>query len=200
MAASKKKKRTAKKAPARKVLTKAKSKMIKTPGKTPAKKAPAKPAPAKKAPAKKAPAKKVSAKTTKPKTTSARSPAGKVASVVARVKDTVKSTIARVTNAVSPDYASVLKPLDDRILVSADAPAGKTTTGLFIPDSASERPTRGKVLAIGNGRRNKKGQIRPLAVEVGEYVMFAEGAGTKVTLGGTELLILREDEVLGTVD
>ena len=194
MAASKKKKVTNKKSsPAKKTPTK----------KAPAKKAPAKKAPAKKAPAKKAP--KAAPKKSAPKKPAAskapaKKPVGKVASVVAKMKDTVRSTIAKVTHAVSPDYSSVLKPLDDRILVSVEAQSEKTSSGLFIPGSVDVRPTRGKILAIGSGRRNKKGQVRPLAVNVGEFVMFAEGSGVKVTLAGSELLILREDEVLGTVD
>ena len=166
------------------------------------KKAAAKAAAPKRASSKASASKKTAAKV-KPKASAKSAPkttAAKVARVVAKVKDTVKSTLAKVTHAVAPDYQSVLQPLDDRILVAAEAAREQTDTGLYIPGSVDTRPNRGKVLAIGRGRRNKKGQVRPLAVAVGEHVMFAEGAGVKVTLAGAELLILREDEVLGLVE
>ncbi len=73
----------------------------------------------------------------------------------------------------------------------------KTAGGLFIPGTVSERPQKGEVLASGRGRRNKKGQVRPLDVKVGDTVLFPKFAGTTIEVSGEELLILREDEVLG---
>ncbi len=94
---------------------------------------------------------------------------------------------------------STLTPLDDRLLVAVDGPAEKTAGGIIIPGTVAERPEQGTIVASGRGRRNKKGQVRPLDVGVGDKVLFAKYAGTKVELEGTELLILREEEVLGIV-
>lgn len=90
-----------------------------------------------------------------------------------------------------------LTPLADRILVLIAQPETSTPGGLIIPVTSSERPNRGKVLATGTGRRGKKGQVRPLDVTVGDWVLFGAYAGTPVNLAGSELVILREDEVLG---
>lgn len=90
-----------------------------------------------------------------------------------------------------------LVPLEDRVLVSIEGESDKTPGGLYIPATVSERPTRGRVLALGPGRRNKKGQVRPLDVQAGDVVLFNSYAGTPVTLQGTEYLILREEDVLG---
>lgn len=92
-----------------------------------------------------------------------------------------------------------ITPLDDRLIVGVDPAPEKTAGGLYIPGNAGERPGRGEVLAKGRGRRNKKGQLRPLDVEVGDQVLFAEFAGSKITIGSEEFLILREEEVLGIV-
>lgn len=92
-----------------------------------------------------------------------------------------------------------LTPLEDRILVRIENAPQKTAGGLFIPGNAGERPDRGEVVAAGPGRRNKKGKLRPLDVAVGDQVLFAAYSGAKITIDGTEVLILREDEVLGIV-
>lgn len=90
-----------------------------------------------------------------------------------------------------------LVPLEDRVLISVEGESDKTPGGLYIPATVSERPTRGRVLALGPGRRNKKGQMRPLDVQAGDIVLFNSYAGTPITLDGQEYLILREEEVLG---
>ncbi|MGZ3721466.1 MAG: GroES family chaperonin [Bdellovibrionales bacterium] len=89
--------------------------------------------------------------------------------------------------------------MDDRILVSPDEAPTKTAGGLIIPGMASERPSRGTVVAKGRGRRNKKGQIRPLDVNVGDRVLYAEYSGTKINFSNATVLILREEDVLGIV-
>lgn len=88
------------------------------------------------------------------------------------------------------------KPLDDRLIVAVDAPAEKTAGGIIIPGNASERPSRGTVLAAGPGKRNKKGMLRPLDVIVGDQVIFPQFAGQKIEIGSDEFLILRENEIL----
>jgi len=92
-----------------------------------------------------------------------------------------------------------MTPLEDRVIVRVDAADEKTAGGIFIPNSATERPNRGEVIAAGPGRRNKKGQLRPLDVNVGDSVLFPQYCGTKIAVDDQEFLILREDEVLGIV-
>lgn len=96
-----------------------------------------------------------------------------------------------------PVKASPLfRPLNDRLLVAIEAAETKTAGGIIIPGTASEKPFRGKVLAKGPGRRNKKGALRPLDVNVGDRVVFPQYAGTKIEISGDEFLILREEEIL----
>ncbi len=97
----------------------------------------------------------------------------------------------------TPRIPNSFKPLDDRIIISVEPMAEKTAGGIIIPGSVSERPSRGTVLATGPGRRNKKGVVRPLDVNVGDTVLFPQFAGQKIEIGADEFLILREEEVLG---
>lgn len=179
-----KKKNVKKAAPAKKAAAK------KTAKKAPAKKMPAKKAPAKKAPAKKSPPMKAKGAKAPAKTKAAAA----VKTVAKALKAVVQKTAAKVS---SPALAKLLAPLDDRILVSTEGPSETTAGGIIIPGTVSERPNRGRVLAKGPGKRLKKGQLRPLDVSVGDVVLYPEFAGTQVTLDGQELLILREEEVLG---
>lgn len=104
---------------------------------------------------------------------------------------------AVVKNGATPRIPNSFKPLDDRIIISVEQMAEKTAGGIIIPGSVSERPSRGTVLATGPGRRNKKGVVRPLDVNVGDTVLFPQYAGQKIEIGADEFLILREEEVLG---
>lgn len=115
------------------------------------------------------------------------------------VKAKTKSAPAKSAKPISVGRKLLLKPLEDRVIVRIDRAEEKTAGGLFIPDSASTRPNRGQVVAAGPGRRNKKGQVRPLDVKTGDQVLFPEYAGTKITMDQEEFLILREEEVLGIV-
>ena len=159
-----------------------------------------------KAPVKKAPIKKTSAKSSGPIKSSSAKKASFVSkanspSLVERVKAAVHATVKASTEIVDkylrPESPSALTPLDDRILVLVDAAATKTAGGLFIPTTVETKPSRGKVIAVGKGKRGKKGNIRPLDVAVGDFVLFAAYAGEAVTLNGTDYLILREEDVLG---
>jgi len=93
-----------------------------------------------------------------------------------------------------------LRPLHDRILVKRlDESEAKSPGGLFIPDTAKEKPQQAKVLAVGTGRITDDGKVQPMDVKVGDQVVFSKYAGTEVKVEGEELLIIREDDVLGVV-
>jgi chaperonin GroES len=92
-----------------------------------------------------------------------------------------------------------LKPLHDRIVIEAAAKEEKTASGIILPDSAQEKPQRGKVLAVGPGKRLDSGQLAPVDVKVGETVLYGKYAGTEVTVEGKDYIILRADDVLGIV-
>lgn len=94
----------------------------------------------------------------------------------------------------------VVKPLYDRLLVKRLEEASKTSGGLFLPESAKEKPQRGEIIAAGNGRIGDDGEARPLAVKVGDIVVFGKYAGNEIKVDGEERLILKEDEILGVVD
>ena len=93
-----------------------------------------------------------------------------------------------------------VRPLRDRILVTRLEEAEQRIGGIIIPDSAKEKPPQGKVVAVGRGRINDKGDVFPLDVRVGDTVLFGKYTGTEIKLDGTEYLILREEEVLGVVE
>jgi chaperonin GroES len=92
-----------------------------------------------------------------------------------------------------------LKPLHDRILVKRLDSEEKTSGGLYIPDSAKEKPLQGQVIATGNGKLLEDGSVRALEVKEGDRILFGKYAGTEIKLSGEEHLILREDDVLGIV-
>lgn len=92
-----------------------------------------------------------------------------------------------------------LKPLHDRILVKRLDSEEKTSGGLYIPDSAKEKPLQGQVIAVGKGKLLEDGSVRALEVKEGDRILFGKYAGTEIKLSGEEHLILREDDVLGIV-
>ncbi len=93
-----------------------------------------------------------------------------------------------------------IRPLQDRVVVSRIAEQEKTKGGIIIPDTAKEKPAEGKVLAVGPGRVLEDGSVRKLDVKVGDRVLFSKYGGSEVTINGEELLILREDDILGVVE
>ena len=93
-----------------------------------------------------------------------------------------------------------LRPLYDRIIVERLQEDEKTAGGLFIPETAKEKPQKGKVIATGKGKINKDGTIRPLDVKVGDTVLFGKYAGTEVKLDGKEQLIVKEDDILAVIE
>jgi chaperonin GroES len=88
-------------------------------------------------------------------------------------------------------------PLHDRVLVRRVESEEKTAGGLIIPDSAKEKPSEGEVVAVGAGARKDNGELIEMAVSVGDRVLFGKWSGTEVTVGGEELLIMKESDILG---
>lgn len=93
-----------------------------------------------------------------------------------------------------------MRPLRDRILVERIEEAEQRIGGIIIPDSAKEKPQSGRVIAVGKGRINDKGQVFPLDVKEGEMVLFGKYSGSEIKIDGKEYLILREDDVLGVLE
>jgi chaperonin GroES len=92
-----------------------------------------------------------------------------------------------------------LVPMNDRILVKRDEEEERSIGGIVIPDTAKEKPVRGTVVATGNGKRLKSGQIQTLTVKVGDKIYFGKYSGTEIKLDGKEYLIMREDDVLALI-
>jgi len=94
-----------------------------------------------------------------------------------------------------------VRPLGDKILVKRADPETKTDAGIFLPESAKDKPKEGKVLAVGNGRLNKDtGEYIPFTVKKGDRVIFTSYAGTEIKIGDEDILILTEDDILGIID
>ena len=93
-----------------------------------------------------------------------------------------------------------LRPLGDKILVKRVEAESKTKSGIVLPDTAKEKPKRGKVIAVGDGRRLENGERAPFAVKKGDEVIFTSYAGTEIKIDNEEVLILSEDDVLAIVD
>lgn len=103
------------------------------------------------------------------------------------------------TNASGSDEKSKIRPLQDRIIVQRLDGEEKTASGLYIPDTAKEKPQQGKVVAVGKGKVKDDGSVSPLELKVGDIILFGKYAGTEIKISGEELLIMREDDVLGVV-
>jgi chaperonin GroES len=92
-----------------------------------------------------------------------------------------------------------LQPLGDRLIVEALEDEDTTSSGIVLPDTAKEKPQRGRVLAVGPGGRNDRGELIPLEVDEGDEVVYSKYGGTEIKLGTDEYLILRESDVLAKV-
>jgi chaperonin GroES len=95
---------------------------------------------------------------------------------------------------------TTVRPLFDRVLVKRSDEPTKTKSGLFLPETAKEKPSEGVVLAVGNGRVADDGKVTPLTVKVGDKVIFGKYSGTEIKVDGEDRLIMREDDILGIVD
>jgi chaperonin GroES len=90
--------------------------------------------------------------------------------------------------------------LQDRVLVRRVEPEVKTAGGIFIPDTAQEKPTEGEVVAVGPGMRDEEGKVHPLEVKSGDRVLFGKWSGTEVKLDGEDLMIMKETDIMGVLD
>jgi chaperonin GroES len=94
-----------------------------------------------------------------------------------------------------------VRPLRDRILVERlEHAEQRSVGGIIIPDTAREKPQQGRVVAVGKGRVNDKGEVFPLDVKAGDTILFGKYAGSEIKIDGKEYLIIREDEVLGVAE
>ena len=93
-----------------------------------------------------------------------------------------------------------VKPLDDRILVKPLEAETKTANGIYLPDSAQEKPTQGKVIAAGPGKMNDKGERTKVEVKKGDTVIYGKYSGTEIDVDGDKLVILRESELLAVLE
>ena len=91
------------------------------------------------------------------------------------------------------------KPLHDRVLVERVEQENKSAGGIIIPDTAQEKPMEGKVIAAGSGARSEDGKITPMDVKAGDKILFGKWSGTEVTIDGTELIIMKESDILGII-
>ena len=94
----------------------------------------------------------------------------------------------------------MLKPLGDRIVIKVIEDTEQTSGGIFIPDSAKEKPQRGEVVAVGLGKMNDKGEREPMDVKVGETVLYAKYAGTDIKMDGVEYKILSVKDALAVIE
>jgi len=93
-----------------------------------------------------------------------------------------------------------IRPMNDRLLVLRMEKEQKTAGGLFIPDTAKEKPMEGKIVAVGPGKRDDDGKRISLSVKVGDRVLFSKYAGTEIKINGVEHLFMREDDLLGVLE
>ena len=92
------------------------------------------------------------------------------------------------------------RPLHDRVVVKRIEEEQRTKGGILIPDTATEKPMQGEVLAVGPGARNEKGDLIPLGVKAGDRVLFGKWSGTEVKLDSDELLIMKESDIMGVLE
>jgi len=93
-----------------------------------------------------------------------------------------------------------IRPLHDRVLVRRIEDEAKSAGGILIPDNAKEKPSRGEILAVGNGKHLDNGEVRALEVKVGDKVLFGKYSGNEVKVEGEELLVMREDDIVGIIE
>lgn len=93
-----------------------------------------------------------------------------------------------------------IRPLHDRVVVRRMEEERTTAGGIVIPDSATEKPIQGEIIAVGNGKILESGEVRPLDVKVGDRVLFGKYSGTEVKLDGTDFLVMREEDIMGVVE
>jgi chaperonin GroES len=93
-----------------------------------------------------------------------------------------------------------IRPLQDRVMVKRLEEEQKTAGGIIIPDTAKEKPQKGEIIAAGPGKKDENGKLIPLDVKAGDKVLFSKYAGTEIKVEGEELLIMREDDIMGVIE
>ena len=93
-----------------------------------------------------------------------------------------------------------LRPLHDRVIIKRLEAETKSAGGIVIPDAAAEKPIKGEVVAVGTGKILEDGKVRPLAVKVGDKVLFGKYSGTEVKVDGEELLVMREEDLVAVIE
>lgn len=93
-----------------------------------------------------------------------------------------------------------IRPLQDRVLIRRTEEERKSPGGIVIPDSATEKPIRGEVIAAGKGKVLENGEVRPLELKAGDTVLFGKYSGTEVKVDGEELLVMKEDDVMAVIE
>ena len=93
-----------------------------------------------------------------------------------------------------------IRPLHDRVILKRMEEETTSAGGIVIPDSAAEKPSRGEIVAAGTGKRLESGEVIPLDVKVGDTVLFGKYSGTEVKVDGEELLMMREDDIMGVIE
>ena len=93
-----------------------------------------------------------------------------------------------------------IKPLNDRVLVLREDEEQKSAGGIIIPDTAKEKPQRGKVVAVGSGKRDKEGKQTPLEVKAGDRILFGKYAGTEIKIDNVDHVFMREDDIMSVLE
>ncbi len=93
-----------------------------------------------------------------------------------------------------------LRPLHDRVIIKREAEEQKTAGGIVLPGTATEKPSRGEVVAVGNGKVLNSGDVKALDVKVGDKVLFGKFSGSEVEVDGEEYLVMREDEIMAVIE
>ena len=93
-----------------------------------------------------------------------------------------------------------IRPLHDRVVVRRMEEERTSSGGIVIPDSATEKPIQGEVIAVGNGKLLDNGDVRPLDVKVGDRVLFGKFSGNEVKVSGEEVVVMREDDIMGVIE
>ncbi len=93
-----------------------------------------------------------------------------------------------------------IRPLHDRVIVRRLEEERKTPGGIVIPDTAKEKPIQGEIVAVGKGKVMEDGKVRPLDVKVGDKILFGKYSGTEVKVGADELLVMREEDIMGVIE
>ena len=93
-----------------------------------------------------------------------------------------------------------IRPLHDRVIVKRMAEESKSAGGIIIPDAAKEKPSRGEIVAVGNGKVLENGDVRALQVKVGDHVLFGKYSGTEFKADGEEFLYMKEEDIIGVIE